>query len=184
MADEKKPEVQAQGSPATAEEKAPTVEELQKKLAEQEAKYAKLKAAADEAMADTSKHKKEAKDWADKYKATLDENARAKLEQEESMRALNEQLATYKAKDRVNTYTEKLVAAGYDADTAKSMAATLPEGIGDDFFERQKAFLDTKTQSIKSQMLNEQPGLSKGVPPQGDPNEADRKRILGYMMGK
>lgn len=54
---------------------------------------------------------------------------------------------------------------GYDAQTAASMAVSLPEGISDDFFATQKTFLDNQKQLAKTEALNNQPSLSIGTPP-------------------
>ena len=61
---------------------------------------------------------------------------------------------------------------GYDAQTAATMAASLPEGISEDFFNQQKSFLDAQKQLAKTEALNNQPGLSVGTPP-ATPNKED-----------
>ena len=162
MADETKKAEQTAPPEAPKE---PTLDDLKKKLAELEESNKKLKASVDAACSDASKRKKEAEDFKEKYKATLDEQKRRELETEEAHRQMAEQLAAYKAKERIASYTAKLMSAGYDETTASGMANELPDGVGDSFFEKQKAFLAAKTQEIKTQTLNSQPGLSVGMPP-------------------
>ena len=174
MADEEKKVEEKK--PETAP-KTPTVEEL---LAEVE----KLKKAISASNADASKRKKEAEDWQGKYKATLDEQAKAKLETEEANRQMAEKLAAYEAKERIATYTARLMETGFDSKSAADMASVLPPEVPDAFFEKQKQFLAAKTQEIKTQAINSQPGLSVGMPPANDgtaidPETANLRRWAG-----
>ena len=153
------PEVQTE-APNT-----PTVEELQAKLSALEAEKDKLKKAMDAACSDAAKQKKEAAKWQEQFKATLDEQKRKEFDAEEATKALMAQLADYKSKERISTYKSKLMSAGYDDITASTMATALPEGIEDTFFEAQRAFLENTKQTIKTQTINSQPGLSVGMPP-------------------
>lgn len=145
--------------------KPPTVEELQKKLAESEAEREKLKKAMDAACSDAAKFKKESANWQDQYKSTLDEQKRKEFEAEEATKQIMAQLAEYKTKERISSYKAKLMSAGYDDTTASTMATALPDGVDDSFFESQKTFLENTRQTIKTQTLNSQPGLSTGMPP-------------------
>lgn len=168
-----------------AEEK--TLEEQLKEALEQVKQLTetnkKQKEAIDNACADASKQKQAAKDWQDKYKATLSEQEKKDLETKQAQDELEKQLAEYKAKDRVSTYTAKLMAVGYDAETAAKMAVSLPDGVADDFFTSQKTFLEAKTQEIKSQTLNTQPGLSTGLPSSSQQTEDKEMADLRRWMG-
>lgn len=151
-------------TPKTEEVTTPTLEELQAKLTALEAEKDKLKKAMDSACSDAAKQKKEAAKWKDQYTATLDEQKRKELETEEANKLLMAQLAEFKAKERISTYKSKLLSAGYDEQTANTMASALPDGIEDTFFEAQRTFLENTKQSIKTQTLNSQPSLSVGTP--------------------
>lgn len=171
--EEKKPEV-------TEEVKTPTLEDLQKQIAEltasaraKDAEIEKLKAANTNASADAS-------EWKKQYRATLDEATRKEAERAEAEQAMREELTALKAEKRISDYTKKLMEAGYDAQTAAVMAAGLPEGISDDFFNSQKAFLDNQKQIAKTEALNNQPTLSVGTPPV-PPNKEDME--LRKWMG-
>ena len=161
--------------------KPPTVEELQKKLAEVEAEKEKLKKAMDAACSDAAKFKKESANWQEQFKSTLDEQKRKEFEAEEAQKQIMAQLAEYKTKERISSYKAKLMSAGYDDTTASTMATALPEGVDDSFFESQKAFLENTKQQIKTQTLNAQPGLSVGIPPttQSDPEADNLRRWMG-----
>ena len=160
METEKKDVVQTEETAKT-----PSVEELQARILAMEAEKDKLKKAMDAACSDAAKQKKEAAKWQEQFKATLDEQKRKEFDTEEATKALMAQLSEYKTKERVANYKAKLMSAGYDDPTASTMATALPEGIDDTFFEAQRAFLENTKQSIKTQTLNSQPGLSVGMPP-------------------
>ena len=136
----------------------PTYEELKTILKAYEEKDSKSKDAISKACADAA-------EWKRKYRETLDGAEREKQEKEERLADMQTRLAAYEAKDRVNTYTQKLVAAGYPIEQASRMAEGLPEGIADSFFDEQRAFLEATKQTIKTQTINAQPNLPIGTPP-------------------
>lgn len=171
-----------QAQTATVEAKTPTVEELQKKIAELEAEKGKLKKAMDAACSDAAKFKKDANNWQDQYKSTLDEQKRKEFETEEKIKQILAENAEYKTKERISSYKAKLMTAGYDEATASTMSTSLPDGVEDSFFEAQKAFLEQTKQTIKTQTLNSQPSLSVGTPPtaqQSDPEADNLRRWMG-----
>lgn len=141
------------------------LKEAQAKIKELEELTGKQKSAIDNACADASKQKKAAQEWADKYKEKLTEQEKHELETKQATDALLAELDSYKTKERVASYTAKLLEAGYDAETAAKMAVALPEGVTDEFFNSQKSFIEAKTQAIKTQTLNSQPNLSTGSTP-------------------
>ena len=158
MADEKKPDVKE-------EVKTPTLEDLQKQIADltasakaKDTEIEKLKASVTNASADASSRKQ-------KFRSTQDEATRKEAERAEAEQAMRAELTALKAEKRISDYTKKLMEAGYDAQTASTMAAGLPEGVSDDFFATQKTFLDNQKQLAKTEALNNQPGLSIGTPP-------------------
>lgn len=165
MNEEKTPEVKE-------EAKAPTLEDLQKQIADltaaakaKDTEIEKLKASVTNASADASS-------WKQKFRSTQDEATRKEAERAEAEQAMRAELTALKAEKRISDYTKKLMEAGYDAQTAATMAAGLPEGISDDFFATQKTFLDNQKQIAKTEALNNQPSLSVGVPPTS-PNKED-----------
>lgn len=171
--DEKKPDVKE-------EVKTPTLEDLQKQIAEltasvkaKDGEIEKLKTANTNASADASA-------WKQKYRSTQDEATRKEAERTEAEQALREELTALKAEKRISVYTQRLMEVGYDPQTAASMAANLPEGISDDFFATQKQFLDNQKQIAKTEALNNQPGLSVGTPPTAPNKEdTDLRRWMG-----
>lgn len=176
MAEEKKPDV-------AEEVKTPTLEELQKQIADLTAENNNLKADAEKVKKTISNANADAASWKDKYRATLDEAKRKEEERAEADEALRAELNALKTEKRISTYTAKLLEVGFDAQTAASMAMSLPEGISDDFFTQQKTFLDAQKQLAKTEALNNQPGLSVGTPP-ATPNkeDADIRRWMGLPV--
>lgn len=158
MADEKVNETAAQDqakSPEALKQTTPSVVELQ-------AEIEKLKKAISASNADAKKRKDEAAEWQEKYKSTLDEQKRKELEAEETMKRVMAENEQFKAEKRISTYAAKLMGAGFDENTASSMAQSLPDGIPDSFFEQQKAFNEAQKQAIKTQSINAQPNLPVG----------------------
>lgn len=121
----------------------------------------------------------ETADYKRKYMASLDESKRKEEEQAEAYKAMQDELTALRTEKRISTYQAKLMASGYDAQTASTMAVNLPEGIGDDFFNSQKTFLEAQKQAAKAEALNKQPGLPSGTPPKpADAEAAELSKIL------
>lgn len=165
MTEEIKDQVLEGEQTVVEEPQAPSIEDLQKQIATLTAERDHLKDAISASNSDASKRKKEAQEWKEKYTSTLDEQARKELADKEEKERINAELSEYKQRERLASYKSKLMSAGYDDATAQTMASTLPEGIGDDFFESQKQFLEARTQAIQKQFINSQPSLSVGMPP-------------------
>lgn len=142
----------------TAEESKPSLEELQAQIKALEEERDKLKKATSNACSDAA-------DWKRKYRSTLDENTRKEQEQAERVAEMEKTLAAYKRKDITNSHTDRLIAAGYDHEAAKELAQYLPEDVPEEFFAKQKSYMDAQKQLIKTQVLNSQPSLSVGMPP-------------------
>lgn len=165
--------------PEAQPEQAPKLEELQKQIEALMTERDNLKKAISASNSDAAKKKKEAEEWANKYKSTLSEQERKDMESKAAFESVQAELATYKDKERVASYTAKLMEAGMDAATASQMAAGLPPGVDDSFFVAQKAFNDGIKQTVKTQVLNSQPSLSSGMPLQTDNQDKDLRRWIG-----
>lgn len=144
------PENQSAQTPPEVDYKA----EYEKLLADQK----RLKDATDKACNEAANFKKQLRE-----KQTEEERAAA--ERAEHDAAIQAELEKYRTESRVNSYTSKLIASGYDAETAKTMAEKLPSGIGDEFFATQKAFLEGQRKTIEAELLNKQPGITPGGTP-------------------
>ena len=106
----------------------------------------------------------EAADYKRKLNEKLTEQEKAEAERAEAEKATQEELKQLRAEKRVSVYTTKLVEAGYDTVTAKTMASSLPDGLDDNYFASQKTFLENKTKEIEANALKKQPTLTGGKP--------------------
>lgn len=141
-----------------------------------ETAYQKLKEAVQRANAEAADYKRQLRE-----KQT--EAERAEAERAEREKTMQEELARYRTNERISGYQAKLMASGYDAETARVMATALPEGIGDDFFAAHKTFMDSKFQEMEAAALNQQPKLSVGNPMTGQTAEEIETAKLRKWMG-
>ena len=147
-----------QAESPSAEEQTVTLESLQAQIKALEEEREKLKKATSNACSDAA-------DWKRKYRSTLDENTRKEQEQAERVAEMEKTLAAYKRREITNSHTDRLIAAGFDHDAAKDLAQYLPENVPEEFFTKQKSYLDAQKQLIKTQALNSQPSLYVGMTP-------------------
>lgn len=117
----------------------------------------KLKRAQSNASADVSRLKKE-------LESRMSEAELAEKKRADYIAELESKTAQYEKERTINEYTKKFMGIGYDAETAERMASTLPSGIGDDFFEGQKTFLESTKSKMRAEALNAQPGITSGQP--------------------
>lgn len=146
--------------------------EAPKESAAENAEIAKLKAA-------LSKANSEAADWKRQLREKQTEQERADAERAEREKSREARIAELEAKERVNTYKNKLLEAAVDPASADIMAKSLPDGVSDDYFTTLKSYLDNQRQAIETATLNKQPSLSVGMPPtatDAQKEETNRRR--------
>ena len=121
------------------------------------------------------------------YKKALREKQseaeRAEADRAEQYKALQDELANYRNKERVSSYKAQLMAAGIDPDTADLMAKSLPEGVSDEYFQATKSFLDAQRKNAEIAALGKQPSLSVGTPPKGMTKEDEIVAIAMKSAG-
>ena len=121
------------------------------------------------------------------YKKALREKQseaeRAEADRAEQYKALQDELASYRNKERVSSYKAQLMAAGIDPDTADLMAKSLPEGVSDEYFQATKSFLDAQRKNAEIAALGKQPSLSVGTPPKGMTKEDEIVAIAMKSAG-
>ena len=161
-------------------EEVKTLEDLQKELSALKAENELLKKDSEKLKAAQSNASADASEWKKKYHSTLDEASRKEVERAEAEQAMRDELTALKTEKRISVYTAKLMEVGYDAQTAATMAMSLPDGISDDFFAQQKTFIESQKQIAKTETINSQPKLSVGEPPSSATQEdANLKRWFG-----
>ena len=121
------------------------------------------------------------------YKKALREKQteaeRAEADRAEREKALQDELASYRDRERISTYKANLMGAGIDEPTADLMAKSLPEGVQDEYFLATKSFLDNQRQKLLTESINKQPGLSVGTPPTAAQAEREEENRLRKHMG-
>ena len=121
------------------------------------------------------------------YKKALREKQseaeRAEADRAEREKALQDELASYRDKERISSYKAQLMSAGVDSETADLMAKSLPEGVSDEYFLATKSFLDNQRQKLLTESINKQPGLSVGTPPTAAQAEREEENRLRKHMG-
>lgn len=159
----------------TAEEKIAALEAYEVEPVVDNTENAKLKALLSKANTEAAENKR-------KLNEKLTEQEKLEAERAEKEKAMQEELQTLRAEKRVSTYTNKLVEAGYDVATAKSMANSLPDGIGEDYFTSQKTFLENTKKQIEADSLKKQPSLTPGKPvTKSDLDSAEDAKLNGWF---
>lgn len=156
-------------------QEAPPAVEEKKPDSKADDEVARLKAA-------LSKANSEAAEWRRQYKATLDEAKQKELDAAETRKKELEELESLRKDKRISTYKARLMDAGIDGATADLMATALPDGVSEDYFTALKTFNANQRKAADVAALNNQPGLSVGLPPAtGGKSEFDKQldKIFG-----
>jgi len=149
----------AEGTVANNATTTPEPEVDYKALYEQtKAENERLRASNTKASADVSKFKKQLSE-------VLSKEELAKREAEEEQARKDELLKQYIERDRIRTYSDKYQNAGFSKENADKMAALLPEGVTDDYFESLRASNADTLARLKAEALNNQPKPTNGTPP-------------------
>ena len=130
-----------------------------------------------------SKANSEAAEYKRLLREKQTEAERAEADRAEQLKAMQDELASYRNKERVSSYKAQLMAAGIDPDTADLMAKSLPEGVSDEYFQATKSFLDAQRKNAEIAALGKQPSLSVGTPPKGMTKEDEIVSIAMKSAG-
>ena len=154
----------------TTEEQKPTAPA---KSAEEQLK--ELQAALTKANAAVSRANSEAADWKRKFNENVDKQKADEIARAEALKKDQEELAMYREKSRIDSYTAKLMKGGADAATAETMAKALPEGVEDSYFDAFAEFNKNQRKNLDLEALSKQPSLSVGLPLAGQKSDEDKK---------
>ena len=146
----------ANESPAT-EPVTPEVD-YKAEYAKAQAEIERLKNGITKTSAEVSKVKKELAE-------RLTKEEQDELARKEAQENLMKELAEYKERDRIANYKDKLVASGYDAETALIMAKALPDGVSDAYFDAARKHHEDSLAKAKADALNNQPRPTAGTTP-------------------
>jgi Na+-translocating ferredoxin:NAD+ oxidoreductase RnfC subunit len=136
----------------------------------------KLKALLNRANSEAAEYKRQ-------LKAKMTEQEQREAERQEAEAKMREELAALRRDKTTDGYATNLMAIGYDAETAKSMGAMLPENVPSEFFAAHKAFVEQVRKQAEAELLKKQPSLTNGVTPASatmeDQLTADLRRWAG-----
>lgn len=130
-----------------------------------------------------SKSNSEAAEYKRLLREKQTEAERADADRAEQLKAMQDELASYRNKERISTYKANLMGAGIDAETADLMAKSLPEGVSDEYFQATKSFLEQQRKNADIANLGKQPGLSVGQPPKGMTKDDEIVQIAMQAAG-
>ena len=125
---------------------------------------------------------KEAKDWKDKYRSTLDDATKKQQEAEETAKKNAERLAQLEKEKVIAGYKASYLAMGYNEELAADTANALAEGNDAKLFENQKKHQEAVEKKAREEALrgSGRPGGS-GSDKSGDDSEAMK---LVKMIGE
>ena len=129
-------------------------------LAKLQAENERLRNANTRASADVSAYKKKLQDH-------LSEEEKAEEARKEQRAKELEELEVLRNEKRISTYTAKIMASGYDATTAETMAKALPAGVADTYFEALKQHNESIKATAMADALKQQPKTTPGGVPAG-----------------
>lgn len=132
-----------------------------------QAENEKLKRAVTNTSSEVAKYKK---DLADRM--TAEEKAEA--ERKEARAKELAELEELRTERRISQYQAKLMAGGYDAETAAIMAKALPDGVQDTYFDTVKQHNESIRSQALSDALKQQPKPTPGTVPAGKDVELER----------
>ena len=139
-----------------AEEVQPTAEfDYKAAYEDQQKELERFKNAVTKANAEVSRVKKELAD-----RMTAEEKAEAL--RKEQAEANEGELNELRAEKRITGYRDKLMAGGYDSESALIMAKALPPEVPDTYFETMKQSHEASLAKARADALNNQPKPTAG----------------------
>lgn len=128
-----------------------------------------------------SKANSESAEWKRQFREKQSEQERAEAERAENEKALQEELASLRRGKVIDEYTKQCMGIGYDAALASQCAEAMADGRFNDVFAIQQKFMEAKTKEIQAAALNQQPGLTPGVPPVNAADKAEENKMRSYF---
>lgn len=141
------------------------VEELKAKLAEAEKQVKNLKTTLSERNSEAAQRKREAEEWKNKFNATLSEQEQAEAKRKEDEQKMADRLHELERTNAIATHKAKYLGMGYSEELAQSSAVAMVDGNSDVLYQNMNAFINTTKETVKAEMLKEQPSVSSGATP-------------------
>lgn len=133
-----------------------------------------------------SKSNSEAKEWKDKYRATLDDATKKQQEAEEEAKKNAERLAQLEKERAIAGYKASYLAMGYDEELATDTANALFDGDNAKLFENQKKHMEAVEKKAREDALrgSGRPGGS-GTDKSGDDSAAMKMaKLIGEQRAE
>ena len=145
------------------------------KLKALEADVAKWKASSDKASSEAAGYKKQ-------LNASKSEEERAKIETEETLKAMQDKLAEYEQREKISTAKAAFLGGGFDEATAADAANAFITGDIDKMSAAVKKFREAIEVSTKSRLMDENPSPESG----GKDDSADdgKDTSIAAQLGK
>lgn len=128
-----------------------------------------------------SKANSEAAEYKRLWKEKQTEQERIESERAEAEKAMQEELASLRRGKVLGEYAKKCMGMGYDEALATECAEAMADGRFNDVFAIQQKFLEAKKKEIEASALNQQPGLSSGMPPVAAADAAEENKWRSYF---
>lgn len=162
----------------TPEEVKPEEPDYKALYEQTKAENERLRSSNTKASADVSRYKKE-------LSQVLSKEELARREREEEDARVREELKGYKDRERIRGYSDRYIEAGFSKENADKLAALLPEGIDDAYFESLKSSNADTLARLKTEALNNQPKPTNGTPatPKDLGKSEEDKMLAAFMRG-
>lgn len=132
-------------------------------------KYAKLKDAFNKSSSETAKYKK-------LYNEKLSDEEKAKIDQAEAMRLLQEENDSLKRAQTIANYTARFIGLGFTQEGAAATAKAMADGDMDTVFKNTAAVNAAREKKVLADALKQTP-----APPAGDGNDIMTKEKFGKL---
>ncbi len=104
----------------------------------------------------------QAAEWKKKHNALLSEEEKAKLERDEELSNLREELEQVKKREKTADYTAKYISLGYDSELAASTAEALSKGDTVTVFANHATFNKSLEEKITAGLMKDTPSPKTG----------------------
>ncbi len=145
------------------------------KLKAAEDNAARMKAAFDKASSEAAGYKKQ-------LNASKTEEERAKIEAEETMKAMQERLAEFEKREKISTAKSVFLGGGFDEATAADAADAFTTGDIDKMSAALKKYRVSIEAQIKSSLMDSNPKPDGGEEPDGA--DKDDNVSIATQLGK
>lgn len=128
---------------------------------------------------------KEASEWKQKYKSTLDDSTRQQEENAERQEQLQKELDEFKKQKAIGDLTNNYISLGYSSELAKSSAEAQFNNDNETLFKNMQSFQNAQNQELKNlrQQQTPPPNVNNSNREQGvDVNKMSSYEFIKYQQ--